>query len=101
MYLFILNTDIETVNNGDAEPVEDYTPLAPSRVSFESWEQKKDIDISIVNDGIQERTESFQLRLVNPHGGRLGDISVAEIVIEDDDYDDRKLYICSKDFYKR
>jgi hypothetical protein len=90
-----------TVNRsgGCGDPVTvDYTTLANSALaasdyttktgtlSFASGEMAKTFEVTILNDTVDETTESFLLQLSNPGAGHvLGQMRTAVITIEDDD----------------
>ncbi len=79
--------DIRTNNIGDATQSADYSPVIPSRVTFNPGEQSFDLTIDIVNDGLVEGSESFEVEIFDADGGRLDEeYSVAEVHIIDDDF---------------
>jgi uncharacterized delta-60 repeat protein len=54
-------------------------------VTFNEGETAKTISISIVDDNAVESAETFLIRLSNPQGGTVGELSEIEITIQDND----------------
>lgn len=59
--------------------------MAPETVTFAPGETSKTVSIGVVDDTLHETTGAFLLRLANPVGATLGDSTVQEGSITDDD----------------
>jgi polyhydroxybutyrate depolymerase len=71
--------------DGTAIGGDDYEPVA-GKLSFESGEEAKQLEVPILNDGLQERTETIMIRLFNPTDGAIfGSHQETKIRISDND----------------
>ncbi|CAM9659237.1 unnamed protein product, partial [Discosporangium mesarthrocarpum] len=68
---------------GTAKPGEDYIETSGTLV-FEDGEERKEIQVSVIDDDLAEEDENFFCTLTNCVGGHL-DADRAEVVIIDDD----------------
>jgi subtilisin family serine protease len=71
-------------SDGAATQKGDYT-FAVGRLAFAAGETSKTFPVLIVNDSLQEGTETFSVSLSNPIGTIIGARSVAAVAIFDDD----------------
>ena len=71
-------------SDGSATQKGDYT-IAFGRINFAAGETSKPVTVLIVNDALQEGTESFSVGLSNPIGTTIGAQSVAAVQISDND----------------
>jgi hypothetical protein len=68
-----------------ATAASDYTTKSGT-LSFASGEMSKTFEVTILNDNVDETTESFLLQLSNPGAGHvLGQLRTSVVTIEDDD----------------
>jgi CSLREA domain-containing protein len=73
-----------TTSDGTARAGSDYTPVHVT-LTFGIGERLKTVDIPLVNDNVREDSETVNVSLSNPVGGRLGSIPLAVLTILDDD----------------
>jgi hypothetical protein len=71
-------------SDGTARAGSDYTP-ASGTLLFRIGERTKTINVPILNDDAREGSETINLDLSNPVGGRLGSITHAVLTILDDE----------------
>ncbi|MDT7807412.1 MAG: hypothetical protein QOJ70_1225 [Acidobacteriota bacterium] len=71
-------------SDGTAHAGSDYTPVHVT-LTFGIGERLKVVDIPLINDDAREETETVNVSLSNPVGGRLGSIPLAVLSILDDD----------------
>jgi hypothetical protein len=64
---------------------EDYV-LADGSLAFNPGQTSQTIDVTIVDDDLDEGNETIRLTLNKPQNATLGAVSMARLVIEDDDY---------------
>ncbi|HSS20896.1 MAG TPA: S8 family serine peptidase [Pyrinomonadaceae bacterium] len=77
------SVDFSTAD-GSATQKGDYE-VTFGRVTFNAGESTKNVQILVVDDALQEGTESFSVTLSNPIGTTLGGRSVAQVDIFDND----------------
>ncbi|XP_076467569.1 extracellular matrix protein 3-like [Babylonia areolata] len=70
-----------------------------SAVRFDKGEKEKHCRVMIIDDSLYEDEESFQIVLMEPMGGRLGEKSEASVVIEADQADEPTVYFGSGDYH--
>jgi CSLREA domain-containing protein len=87
-------------SDGTAHAGSDYTPVH-STLTFGIGERLKVVDIPLVNDTVREDSETFNVSLSNPVGGRLGSIPLAVVTILDDDNPTSANPIDQTDFFVR
>jgi hypothetical protein len=73
-----------STSDGTARAGSDYTPVSGTLV-FGIGERVKTVNIPLLNDDLREGSETVNLDLRNPVGGRLGSITRAVLTILDDD----------------
>ena len=71
-------------SDGSATQKGDYT-FAVGRLAFAAGETSKTIPVLVINDSLQEGTETFSVNLSNPIGTIIGAKSIAAVKIFDDD----------------
>ncbi|MBC7929611.1 MAG: DUF4214 domain-containing protein, partial [Rubrivivax sp.] len=71
-------------SNGTAQAGSDYAAVSGTLV-FGIGERIKTITVPLINDDLREGSETFNITLSNPVGGRLGSIPVNVVTILDDD----------------
>ena len=71
-------------SDGTARAGSDYTPRSGTLV-FGIGERIKTISVPIINDDLREASETFNITLSKPVGGRLGSIPRIVVTILDDD----------------
>jgi hypothetical protein len=77
--------DFTTVAGSGTASQDDYTAVTTT-VFFGDGEGLKTINVPLVNDQLDEESETFLVRLSNVTGsGKLGHINQGEVVIKDDD----------------
>ncbi|MEL7332105.1 MAG: Calx-beta domain-containing protein [Cyanobacteria bacterium J06560_2] len=73
------------LTEGSATASNDYTD-GPIVVNFADGESRKTVSLPIIDDGINEPSETFSIALANPtNGTAIGPQNVADIVVLDDD----------------
>jgi dienelactone hydrolase len=81
---FQVTVDFSTVG-GSAVAGQDFVSTHGSIVFASVEEQVKFIQVPILNDGVKEADETFQLMLANPGNGVLGTVTNASVTITDND----------------
>jgi CSLREA domain-containing protein len=79
-----LSVAYATAAGGTASAGSDYTPVSGTLL-FHPGERLKSFDIPVFNDDLTEGSETINLTLSNPAGGRLGTIGQAVLTILDDE----------------
>ena len=70
--------------DGTAVEGADYTGVTGRTLRFEAGETAKTIEVATVDDGTQESTENFRVKLSNPAGATLSDDEGTGTITDDD-----------------
>lgn len=70
---------------GTAHPDEDYVSPGQQVVTLPAGMASRRVLIPIVNDGVRESPEVFEVHLGRPHGGVAGSVTMTRVTVHDDD----------------
>lgn len=68
-----------------AHPDEDYVSLGRQTVTLAAGVESRRVLIPIVNDGVREAAETFEVQIGRPHGGVSGTVTTTRVTVHDDD----------------
>lgn len=68
-----------------ALPDEDYVAAGRETVTLPAGVAARRVLIPIVNDGVRESAEAFEVHLGRPHGGVAGSVTTIRVTVHDDD----------------
>ena len=77
-------TVVYATADGTAVEGADYTAVTERTLRFEAGETAKTIEVETVDDGTQESTENFRVKLSNPAGATLSDDEGTGTITDDD-----------------
>lgn len=70
---------------GTAQPDEDYASIGLQTVTLRAGEASRRLLIPLVNDGVREPAESFEVHIGRPQGGIAGSVTTTIVTVHDDD----------------
>lgn len=68
-----------------AHPDEDYVSPGQQVVKLPAGVASRRVLVPLVNDGLRESAEAFQVHLGRPHGGVAGSVTITRVTVHDDD----------------
>lgn len=68
-----------------AQPDEDYVAAGRQTVTLPAGVSSRRVLIPIVNDGVREPAEAFEVQLGRPRGGVAGSVTTIRVTVHDDD----------------